>query len=173
MKRVFYLVIGVVAFALIIITATGYIVGEDQQFEEVLVVDYLPENVWAVMTELDNFDRGKRDIEYVEVLGKYLNLYAWIEHTKSGGFRRYRQVEKIEDEKIVIEMTDSSYGVTGRWTFELLPVSSKTRVTIKESSKYTSILYRGFQFYFGLNKESRNWNKFIRVRLFNRLLTTP
>lgn len=172
MEKALYYIVILIGILFGIATVTGYLVDENYQNEETIILDYEPRNVIAVLSELDYFEEGKKDVISIDYLGKYLNLYAWRENLKSGGFRRYRQVEK-ENDRIVIEMVESSYGVTGTWEFSIERKDQKTFVKIIENSKYESILRRGFYFYLGMNKETNDWIKFIRVRLFNRLLTTP
>jgi hypothetical protein len=172
MKTFLYFVAFAIAGIIVAILVTGYFVSEDYSGEESMVIDYEARNVRAVLLEVEKMHEGKRDAVSVEVLGKYLNLYAWVEHLKDGGYRRYRQLKKERD-LIVFEMTESSYGVSGIWEFLISEEGGKTKITIKEDSKNTSLFHRGLYFYLGRNKETKDWQKFIRVRLFSRLLTTP
>lgn len=172
MQKALYYIVIFIACVFFVAMVTGYFVDENYQNEETLILDYEPRNIIGVLSEIENYEEGKSDVISVDLLGKYLNLYAWRENLKSGGFRRYRQVEKT-DNKIVIEMTESSYGVTGIWEFEIVEERGDSLVYIREKSNYESILRRGFYFYLGMNKETTDWIKFIRVRLFKRLLTTP
>ena len=172
MQKALYSLIIFIGFIFFFALVTGYFVDEKFQNEETLILDYEPRNIVGVLTETEYFEEGKNDVVSVDLLGKYLNLYAWIENLKSGGFRKYRHLV-ISDNKVAIELVESSYGVTGTWEFEIRKDDSKSIVTIRENSNYESIIRRGFYFYLGMKKETNDWTKFIRVRLFKRLLTTP
>lgn len=170
--RVIYSLGLVIGFFVLVVVVTGYVVGENYSGKETFTIDFSKNNIYSVLTDIQNIQTGKKDIESIEVLGRSLNLYAWKENLNNGGYRIYRQTLRDRDQRFIIEMTESSYNVTGTWEFVLEREDSQTKVTIIENSKNTSILNRGVRFYFGRNKETKDWIKFIRVRLFNNLLTT-
>jgi len=172
MLKILSLTLSVVGTVFIVILVTGYLVNEEYKGEKQMLVDYEPLHVMKILTEFNNMEEGKRDVKSMELTGKYLGLYAWKENLKNGGFRRYRQIEKTEN-KIVVEMTESTYGVTGTWEFKINREVGRTKITIREDSICKNILRRGLLFYLGRDKETTDWMKFIRVRLFKRLLTTP
>lgn len=170
--RALSLVISVLAFIFLVLIVTGYLIGPDYYEEQQFIVDYSPQNVWEILTDVENIKQGKNDIESIEIAGKYLNLYVWYENLEHGGYRKYRHNLKEENKRLIIEMTESSYSVTGTWEFDISEHDNKTLIKITENSTNTSIIGRGFRFFFGRDKETKDWIKFIRVRLFNRLLTT-
>jgi len=163
----------VISFIYLVAGITGYIISPEFETEQEVLLDYSEQSVWNVLNDIQGIPEGKRGTDSVDILGKYLNLYAWIENHTSGNFSRYRQVLKEDKERLIIEMTDSSYGLTGTWEFNISTLDGKTLIKVKQNSTNTSIIGRGFRFYFGRDKETKEWIKFLRVRLFNRLLTTP
>jgi len=172
MLKIFSLTLAIIGFIFFSALITGYVIGPDYSGEETMIVNYSVNEVWSVLNEIDKIPEDNPKIVSVDILGKYLNLYAWEEKLKNGGFRKYRQNSKEENEKMIIEMTGSSYGVTGIWEFILEPQNNDTKITIIEKSNNISIVGRGARYYFGRNEETARWAKFIRVRLFKRLLTT-
>jgi hypothetical protein len=152
---------------------TGYIINPNYESETKVLLGYSKSSVWNALNDIENLHHAKKDVISIDVLGKYLNFYAWVENLKNDGFRRYRQVYKDTNSKLIIEMTDSSYGLTGTWEFDLKESDGDTLLTIKQKTTNESIIGRGFRYYFGRDKETKEWIKHLRVTLFERLLTTP
>jgi hypothetical protein len=165
-------VILIFVFGGIIFTA-GFFVGPNYYNERTFVLDYEIQEVWKVLNEIEYYPTAKRDVESVNIRARYGNLYSWEENLKNGGIRIYRNSEKFEQRSLKIELLESSYGVTGVWEFKLKPVGVNTEVSIIERSENSSVFGRGLRFFFGRDRETSNWEHFIRVRLFGRLLTTP
>ena len=171
--RILSLVVVIIGFVFLVAAITGYLIDPKYESEQEVILDYSQQSVWNVLNDFENMAQGKKDVESVDLLGRYLNLYAWVENLDNGGFRRYRQVLKEENSRMIIEMTDSSNGLVGTWEFNFSRVDSETLIKVKQSSINNSIISRGFRFYFGRDKEAKEWIKFFRVRLYNSLLTTP
>jgi hypothetical protein len=174
--RVLSLVLAFVGLIYLVIIITGYLIGPDNFQEKTFEVDYSAQSVWDVLDDINRFEL-KREVKNIEILGRYQDLFAWIENLERGGFKRYRQVLKQEsldrDRKLEIEITQSSFGLTGTWTFELDEEKDVTVIKITEDSTTDSVFHRGYRFYLGQDIEVKYWERFIRSQLFQRLITTP
>ncbi len=173
MLRIFSLIFATIGFIYLVLFVTGYLIPEEYNNETTFSVDFSPRDIILVLTDVEKIPDGKSEVDSVEILGKYRNLYSWIENLNTKNYRKFRHIKIVENKEVVIEMTESSYGVTGSWVFIFDEKENDTEVTIIEKSKNQSILNRGVRFYFGQNKETNDWLKLIRVRLFGLLLTTP
>jgi hypothetical protein len=175
MARVLSLTLSIIGFVFLAFFITGYVIGENYKGEEKFTVNYSQRDVWSLLTDLRNFENTRNNIENFEVLAKYKGLYAWKEEYFNGDIKNYRHAYIEKNKTVIIEMTESNYGVTGVWRFDIRSgsTSDSTTITITEDSVNTSVLGRGIRFYFGQNKETQDWIKFIKTGLFGRLLTTP
>lgn len=171
-KIINYLLI-VIGIGVLGILVAGYVSGEGYYGKSQLFVSYSPEAVWEVLTDIEKMPLGKNDIYSIEYLGRYNNQFAWTENLKSGGYRNWRQNLRDENKKLILELTDSSYGTTGIFEFTLSQDRNNTVLEIVEDTSNKNIFIRGWDAIFGRNVETRRWQKFVRVRLFGNLLTTP
>ena len=172
MLRILSLTISVVAVIAFIILILGYISSPTYTDSISANFDYRPEFIWQEVTNVRDMERRKSDVESVEVLEQYGRLTAWKENLYSGGYRIYRTNEYILNEKWTIELVESTYELTGIWTFELKTDGSQTKVTISEDSQLTDFRRRGVRIIFGRNKDLLIWMKYIRVGITETLLRT-
>jgi hypothetical protein len=171
MQRIFSLTLSVIVFILIVAVITGYMSGGDYEGEYNFIIQERKSEVWDILVDIENYSKGKKDVSFVE-LRRYQNLYAWTEILDNNSFRKYRQIEKDEGNKLVIEMTDSSDTMKGTWEFSLYEKNQQTYIKIKEKSNVSSIVRAGFMFYFGRDRETQRWVKYMKIRIFGRLLST-
>jgi hypothetical protein len=82
--------------------------------------------------------------------------------------------KREEEKKLVLELTESSYGLTGIWTFELEKNANDTTVYIYEESTLTDIKRRGYRTILGRRGiDLIIWQKYLKTGLFQALLKTP
>ncbi len=173
MLRVLSLVVSFMALAGLAVLIAGYFSPPSYQNTAVTEASFTTELTWNELVDFEAAPRKKTDVESVDIVDQYGKLYAWKENLKNGGYRIYRMNQRIDDQRLVIELTDSSYGLTGIWTFDLEKTSNGTKVTITEDSNLTDIKLRGYRYFFGRNHDLLVWIKYIKVGLTNQLLTTP
>ncbi len=173
MFRVLSLVLAVVLVGVLSVLGAGYL--SDVTYTDSVYVDvgYNPDLVWAELVNVENAYLKKADVTSVEIVDRYGKLIAWQENLRDGGYRIYRMNQREEGKRLVIELTDSSYGLTGIWSFQLQRSIVGTELLIKEESKLTDIKVRGIRYFLGRNHDLLVWIKYIRVGLTERLLTTP
>lgn len=173
MFRVLSLVVAIFLVGALSILAAGYLSNPKYSDTLVVPVNFSPDLVWAELVEIDSSAAKKADVKSVEVLERYGKLLAWQENLKNGGFRIYRMNERQEGRYLEIELTSSSYGLTGTWSFQLTRTSDGTELTIKEDSTLDDIRVRGTRYFMGREHDLLVWAKYIRVGLTERLLSTP
>lgn len=173
MFRVLSLVLAVVLIVVLSVLGAGYL--SEETYVDSLYVDvgYNPDLVWAELIDVENAHLKKSDVTSVEIVDRYGKLIAWQENLRDGGYRVYRMNQREEGKRIVFELTESSYGLTGIWSFQLQRSITGTELLIKEESKLTDIKTRGIRYFLGRNHDLLVWVKYIRVGLTERLLTTP
>lgn len=173
MFRIASLTISVIAVIACIILVVGYTSSPIYSDSISSNFDYRPEFMWQEITNVRDMERRKSDVESVEVLEQYGRFTAWKENLHNGGYRIYRTNEYILNKKWTIELVESTYGLTGTWTFELSIDGSQTKVTISEESQLTDFKRRGLRTIFGRNRDLLIWMKYIRVGITETLLRTP
>ncbi len=172
MLRVVSLVLSFLVVAGIAILVAGYITPATYQDSAYLDVTFTTEVTWDQLLDVKNATRKKTDVESVEIVDQYGKLIAWQENLKNGGYRIYRMLEVVENKRLVIELTESSYGLTGIWSFDLEKTTNGTTIVVSEESELTDIKFRGWRYFFGRNHDLLVWIKYIRVGLTDQLLTT-
>lgn len=173
MIRVLSLILSLAALFGIAVLVAGYTSQSKYSDTVTMNISFGPELTWNELVDVKNGHRKKTDVESVDIVNEYGRLLAWKENLKNGGYRIYRMNQAIENQKLVVELTESSYGLTGVWTFILEKDFAGTKVTITEESELTDIKIRGFRYFFGRNHDLLVWIKYIRVGLTDQLLSTP
>ncbi len=173
MTRIFSLVIATLTVIAIGILIAGYASNPSYKDSSTVPLQYSPELVWQQLIDVKSAPQKKSDVVSVEVVDQYGKLLAWKEHLKSGGYRVYRMNEWVENKRLVIEMTESSYGLTGIWSFQLTRTSEGTDVLIQEESTLDNIKSRGIRYFLGRDHDLLAWGKYLRVGLTQQLLATP
>lgn len=173
MKRILSLTVVTILFITALFYFTGYLVSGYYYGENEFIVEYRKNEVWEILTDIEKLNRGRSRVTNIKDIVTYKNLYAWTEELKYNGFRRYRQIERVEGEKLTIEMTESSTKMTGTWTFDIYESDQQTYVKITEKSHIDNNLLSGYLYYFGRDRETKEWEKFIKTRLFGLLLVKP
>lgn len=173
MLRIFSLILTVIILAGGAILITGYTTLPSYSDSVTFEVPYSPQVTWQELLNIQDMPRRKSDVTSVNVLEEFGKLIAWQENLTHGGYRIYRMNEREENKKLVLELTDSSYGLTGIWTFELTTEGNKTFVTISEKSVLSDFKRRGYRVFFGRNHDLLVWEKYIKVGLVQSLLLTP
>ncbi len=172
MLRIISAVFALVVVAAIAVLIAGYATSPTQTRMTVFSVDYNAAQVWTELNKFEDATFKKRDVESVEIIERYGRLVAWRENLTNGGYRIYRTNERIDNRKLVVELTESSYGLTGIWTFELWNHSGGTDIRITEESTLTNSRLRGIRFYFGRDHDLLVWIKYINVGMTERLIRT-
>lgn len=173
MLRILSLITTLLILFLCAVLLAGYTSVPEYTDSLALEADYSPANVWQELIHIEDTARRKTDVTSVQILEKYGKLIAWKEDLSNGGYRIYRMITMDENKKLVIEMTDSSYGLKGIWAFNIWEKNGRTVITISEDSSLTDMKLRGWRVLFGRNKDLLVWQRYIRVGLVQSLLTTP
>jgi hypothetical protein len=173
MLRILSLIISVIVVVWSIIFFTGYNTNEYYQNTIVFTTSNNIFTTWQQLVNFKQIPERKKDVVSVDILEEYGRLVAWQENLKNGGYRIYRTNKRTENKELILELTESTEGLTGVWTFELEPSGTETIVTISEQSKLTKVLRRGYYRIFNQKHNLLVWQKYIKVGLVQSLLNTP
>jgi uncharacterized protein YndB with AHSA1/START domain len=105
------------------------------------VVAGTPEEVWAVITGVEEFTTWRTDIDRAERLEPRQGWPVWREEGASGSLTF--EVTGIEPgRRLVTRIADEGLPFGGTWTYELEPTGTGTVVTITENGEIYSPVYR-------------------------------
>lgn len=173
MLKLLSLTIVVVGFLIALVMVLGY--SEPLSYEGTLTENFDDNRdiVWNTLNNIESVPDKKPDVVSVEFLSNERGVVSWREELERGGFRVYKTLEKITPSRLVIELIESSNGVTGIWTYELKKNGTSTEVKISETSKTDNVWIRGINKIRGKDVYLLKEMKYIRVGLFQNLLTKP
>ena len=170
--RILSLILVVTGLMALIVLAVGYTAEEAYTGETFSTYDNKIGTTWEALTTVEIIPKAKRGVERVEIIARDKGLVTWKEYLEDGGYRLYRMVSIKEPDRYVVEMLDSSDGVTGFWDFRLEQQGHITKVTVREQSKTADIWIRGLHTFVGRNIQSRRDLKTLRTALFQDLLNS-
>jgi hypothetical protein len=173
MLRILSLIIVIVLVIWGAIFFTGYNAPVEYEKSITFTVANSVTLTWQQMLDIKDTPNRKKDVKSIEVLEEYGKLLAWRENLKNGGYRTYRMNKRIENQELVLELTESTESLTGVWTFILKQDGPDTSILISEKSKLTNTLNRGYHTILGREYNLLVWQKYIKVGLVQALLNTP
>lgn len=171
--KIVYLLISILALFYGIFFVLGYSTPEGYIGSVEVEVDSGINFVWQELINVSSIEKRKRDVKSVQIIDTSGQLIAWQENLKNGGYRIYKMTDFYPNQKLGIELVESSYGLTGNWTFELYDQKNTTRVIIYERSILENIQMRGIRALFGRDYDLLVWLKYIKVGVIQTLLITP
>jgi hypothetical protein len=173
MSRILSLTLSIALLIGITILILGYTALPIYRGEIEFQVPYSVGLTWQELLNIKEASERKSDVKSVQILEEFGKLSAWQENLNTGGYRIYRMNKRDEQKLLIVELTESSYGLTGIWTFELSPHPDGTTILISEDSTLTDIKRRGYRVIMGKDVDLLSWQKYIKVGLWQTLLKTP
>lgn len=156
-----------------------FVLGQNEPIEyEGYATQFFPERrniLWDGITDINRVPYIKKDVKTVTILQNDRGLITWKEDLKMRkGTRTWKIIEKREPSKYVVELLDSSWGVTGTWTYILKEgEDGGTNIQVVENSKTENVWLRGLNKIRGRDIYIIRAFKEMRVLLFRNLIDTP
>jgi uncharacterized protein YndB with AHSA1/START domain len=130
------------AVAVLIILLVGAILPEKHVATRTYHFDADPEKVWNLITDFQGQTRWRPKLERVERLPSQNGHEVWREVE---GRRRQLSFETVECSPphiLVRRIVDEGLPFGGSWTFEIVPDTSGSRLTITENGEVRNALFR-------------------------------
>jgi uncharacterized protein YndB with AHSA1/START domain len=105
------------------------------------VVAGTPEEVWAVITGVEDFASWRTDIERAERLDAIEGWPAWREVGPSGALT-FAMAGVEPPFRLVTRIVDEGLGFGGTWTYVLSPAQGGTLMTITEDGFVSNPMFR-------------------------------
>jgi uncharacterized protein YndB with AHSA1/START domain len=100
-----------------------------------------PEEVWAVVTDVERFPSWRSDVSRVERVQRPSGRPAWREEGSSGAFT-LEVTELLPPSRMVTRIADEGLPFGGSWTYELTPSGDGTRVVLTENGVIYNAAFR-------------------------------
>jgi hypothetical protein len=172
MLKILSMTLIVVFFLYSVVYIFGYVAQEEYSGSITEHMDESPDVIWKIINDIPLYKFRKKDVENIEVTEKFRGLTAWREFYSPDEFRLMRTVERRDNQLLKVEILENPRGLTGTWTYILQQDSTGTNVTVKEESVNTDTFRRGLDQLRGRDIHIKNELKWIRVAIFQLLLTT-
>lgn len=142
-KRIFWFTLGGIAMLVGIFFLCGKLANPKYSGSETILVEAPVEKVWSTLEDTEAFSESRHEVSDAELTGTNAAGYAmWKEHSNLAGTISLEITEKVPNERMVVHMMESGFGMTGTWAFDLLPEGNNTRVTLTEHSMTEGLLMR-------------------------------
>jgi uncharacterized protein YndB with AHSA1/START domain len=124
-----------------------------------------PEEVWAVLTDVDSFPAWRPDVSNVTRLARGTGPPAWTEEG-SAGTLTLEVTEADPPRRMVTRIADEGLPFGGRWTYELTPSGTGTHLVITEDGEIYNPVFRCMaRFVFGYQSTLETYLEQLRSRM--------
>jgi uncharacterized protein YndB with AHSA1/START domain len=157
--------LGVVVLAFLAMYAIGATLPVAHTATVSAELDAAPEEVWALISDVDRFPDWRPDVETVTRLDDRDGLPVWREEAEVGVMTF--QVEAMDPpHRLVTRIADEGLPFGGTWTYEISPAGEGSRLTITEDGEVYNPLFRFVsRFIFGHESTVRAFLEAARAEL--------
>lgn len=162
--KAFLYILGFFVALFLLLWIIGVITPVAYQGQMSATFDVPKEKVWKVLTDIETIPQRRREITDVEILGTNEEEHKiWKEYTDLGGHIFWEVLEEVPNEKWIIKMSRSTFGMKGVWKYELREEQNQTILTLTEESETSRPFVRGIMTLIGrsanLKQELRSLEK--------------
>jgi uncharacterized protein YndB with AHSA1/START domain len=139
MIRIAIVVLGSLAALVLLVVAIGYALPVAPVASRSATVHQPPDAVFVALTDVAHFADWRTDVTSVEVLSTA--PLRWRERGSNGDIT-FVIDEAASPSRVVTRIDDPSLPFAGTWTYELVPGSGGTTVTITERGEVYNPVFR-------------------------------
>jgi hypothetical protein len=169
MKKLITYFLGTIFVLALLFCFIGLISNKNYTGTKSSILEEKIDRVWAILINIEEFAKTRPEIISVEILERDEkgNLKKWKEKTDMDGYALFEVINSEDKKSMEIKMTESSFGISGIWKYELEKLSdSKTKITVSENSLTENFYIRTILTIFGrdsnLKQEIDNFHKSIK-----------
>ena len=140
MRIALYVVGGLVALVLAIVVI-GYLLPQSHTASREITVAAPPDKVFALIGTPSDYPRWRSDVDSVEVLAPESGKDRFREIGDNGALLM-RVEERLPDSRLVTVIADTTLPFGGKWTYELTPSGTGTRLRITENGEVYNPVFR-------------------------------
>jgi hypothetical protein len=140
---ILYIIIGLVAFSLIMWVALGVTLPKDMVITRTVFVKAPIEQTWETITDLTRQTQWRSDLQKLEIKDSIEGLDVWTEILKSGEVLQLKTLISKPLNTLQLELRPNSV-FKGFWEGQFIKNQSGTTLRIKETSRVANPLYRPY-----------------------------
>jgi len=128
-----------------IFLGAGFLQKEDFLGSRVETIPAPVDRVWDYLIDIQDFPNRRIEINSIRIdaIREDGLPVRWSLITDQGGTLEFELGDMIPQKKFQTKLLDSSFKMTGVWTYELTPKGNNTELRLTEESKITSPVIRG------------------------------
>jgi uncharacterized protein YndB with AHSA1/START domain len=134
-------VVGVLAAVVAIVVVVGMLLPKEHTARSHATFDAAPDSIWRVLTDVEAFPAWRGDVSRVELLPPSNGHRSWREIGKNGTIT-FEEVAAEPSRRLVSRIADPNLPFGGSWTYDVVPDSNGTRVTITENGIVYNPVFR-------------------------------
>jgi uncharacterized protein YndB with AHSA1/START domain len=163
-RWILFAVAGLAVIAAAVVIA-GFLLPTSHRAARTAQYAAAPSDVFASITDFARFAEWRTDLTSVEILEAVDNKPRFREHGAHGPVT-YVVTAREPDTRLVTRIDDPSLPYGGQWTFELVPTSSGTALTITEEGEIYNPVFRALaKLFFSPTATIEQYQADLRARL--------
>jgi uncharacterized protein YndB with AHSA1/START domain len=123
------------------VVVVGYALPKRHVASRTVVVAQPADRVWRAITHVEAMPTWRSGIQRVELTSADSLRPAWREVSKNGTIS-FEVVESVPQRRLVSRIADRNLPFGGSWTYELVPVTGGTQLSIREDGEVHNPIYR-------------------------------
>ncbi len=166
MTRLILTIVAITGALAAIFTIVGLLAPRSYDETMNVTVNATPQQVWDFLLDLEHFPQNRSHIESIEMLlSSDQDHPHWRAYMPLGGSMVFLVEEAQEPKHLAVRMRESTFGMTGTWTYDLRPAGAGTDVMIAESSRIDSLFARSLLTIMGRRATIRREAELLRSEL--------
>lgn len=147
-KKIFFhratkIIGGIVVGIFLALLLIGSLAPKEFSGSVVHTFDAPKEVIWNILTDIEGLPTRRREIVSVERLSaSESGRPRWKENTNMSGYILFEATEEKLHQRLVYTMLESSFGMSGVWSYEFEPKGDTVTLTISEKSQIDAVLVR-------------------------------
>jgi hypothetical protein len=144
LKRTLLILLIIPVSLMLLILVAGLVSGRAYEGSRAAVVNAPPDSVWQFVNDTRRYCSFRHEVSAVELdTTAPKDMPRWTENTGLAGTISMAVIRRVAPSYLEVEMTRSSFGLSGFWQFCFAPVPEGTYVLITERSSADGIVMRG------------------------------
>jgi uncharacterized protein YndB with AHSA1/START domain len=135
------IVLAVLVAFMIAVAFAGAMLPKEHSVTRSIELKQPPEEVWATVTDHVNEPKWRTDVERIDILEPRNGHQLVDEKYKNGETMKIETIESEPPKRLVRDVVDNPI-FSGRWTYDLAPTPTGTRVTITEHGSVPNPVFR-------------------------------
>ena len=145
-------VIGILLIVFIFALLIGTLTPQNYQGDMAKDLNFSKEKVFAEISDMQSLQDKHIFISKMEKLPDSIEgNERWKAFAYFNQYLIFEVLQKVENEKFVLKISESSFGFTGTWTYELEDLGDLTTLKISENSDMKNFLLRSVKRVLGMD----------------------